>query len=263
MSTHVEYYPTSLPKKAVTMVVHGLNVRPTAMLSLIGWLNKIGSDAFLVKLSGHFEKSINITGVSSVMWEEEFIEAYARAKEASVKISVPLYFMAYSFGALLGEVMITFSKGSISFDKQILIAPATAIRLRSHLLKVLFFFNKNKNLPSYTPKEYRANNSLPLKVHKILFEQEKKLLKSHFRNLNIPTIIFIDPLDELISYKRLIKMTLQFQLTNYEVIRLNDDLSGRREKYHHLILDECTMGKKNWEMVTNKIRNFLHDENKL
>jgi esterase/lipase len=258
LEDHLQYYPSSLTKKAaITLVVHGLNVKPAAMLPLIKWLNGHGSDVYLIKLSGHREDAADTKNITSSIWEKEMLSGYVMAKEASIKNSVPLFFLGYSLGALLGQSMIKFSDKEVSFDKQILIAPATAIRCRSHFIKVFFIFDKQTNLPSYAPKEYRVNDSLPLSMYKILFTEEKKILKAKFHKLNIPTIIFIDPKDELISYKKLKRYLRRFSLSNYQIVVLDGDLKSRNGKYHHLIISPETMGKKNWELVTEKMKEFF------
>ena len=242
------------------MVVHGLNVKPSAMLAFIEWLNLQGSDAYLVKLSGHYEDSININAVTSSMWETDMLKGYTIAQKASIERSVPLFFLGYSLGALLGQAMISFSQGEVHFDKQVLFAPATAIRRRAYFIKLLFVLNGKVMLPSYTPIEYRANSRIPINVYKILFKNKRNILKTNFNKLNIPTIIFIDPKDELVSYKKLAKFSGRFALTDYQVVKLDSDLKARGGKYHHLIINKLTMGENNWEMVTRQMAKFLFNE---
>ncbi len=103
LHANLEYHPTSLPPKAVTLVAHGLNMKPAGMLAITQWFNEQGSDVYLVKLSGHHEDSIHIKDITSTLWEEEMLHAYTIAKEASIKSGVPLFFVGYSLGALLGQ----------------------------------------------------------------------------------------------------------------------------------------------------------------
>jgi esterase/lipase len=82
-SQHPEYFPTTLEKKAVSLVVHGLNVKPAAMLGLIAWLNAQGSDAYLINLMGHNEKSGQIADVTAELWEKNMQGGYEVANRAS------------------------------------------------------------------------------------------------------------------------------------------------------------------------------------
>ncbi len=143
------------------------------------------------------------------------------------------------------------------FDKQILIAPATAVRNRSYALKLFSFIHKRIMLPSFTPSPYRANNLLPFTAFEVLFRNERKLIEAQYQTLNIPTLIFIDPKDELISYRKLVEYLRRFELTNHEIVVLDSNLRVRQSRYHHLIVSEETMGKENWEMVTGRMAGFL------
>lgn len=259
MQQHIAYYPTTLTKKAVTLVAHGLNMKPVGMLAITQWLNEQGSDVYLVQLSGHHTASIHIKNITSSLWEEEMQDAYTIAKAASTTYKIPFFFVGYSLGALLGQALILFFKDAKTFDKQILIAPATAVRSRSYALKLFGFIHKKIMLPSFTPSPYRANNFLPFTAFEVLFKNEKRLTEAHYHPLNIPTLIFIDPKDELISYKKLVKIKQLFNLSNYEIIALDSKPGNRKTVYHHLIVSEQTMGKQNWEKTIKRMAAFLFD----
>lgn len=258
MSDTLLYYPAALPATlAVTLVVHGLNVKPAAMEPLITWLTHQGSAVYLVQLSGHYESGTPIKEVTPALWQEEMSAGYHKAKQATADNGVPLYFLGYSLGALLGQTMIILQQESACFDRQVLLAPATAIRTRSYLLRLLFFLGKQWMLPSFTPEAYRANKALPLHIYQCLFAEEKKLLKGMCSQLDIPTLIILDPKDELISYQKLQRLIKQYKLTQSKVLALHHHLEGRAGRYHHLILNEETMGATNWQLATNAMQQFL------
>ena len=165
--------------------------------------------------------------------------------------------MGYSLGALLGQYVMILRPANIHFKKQILIAPAIAIRLPKIIKSSVFLLNENLKIPSYTPKKYRLNNSIPTKVYKQMFEWERSISKAGFRYSNTPTLIIIDPKDELVSYSEIGKKIERYNLANYQLIVLDTDLKGRSTKYHHLIVDEATMGKRNWVEVRKRIAEFF------
>lgn len=250
LENSLAYYPTDRPqKRAVTLVAHGLNVRPAAMLPLVQWLTGHGSDACLVRLSGHHEASVPIREVSGALWKKEMQAGYQRAGSAARRHSVPLYFLGYSLGALLGQSLV--ADAGAAFDRQILLAPATAIRRRSHLLRLLFFLGKGMKLPSYTPEAYRANEALPLPVYRALFAEERKVAAAAPHLFNLPTLLLVDPKDELISYPKLVRQAKRFP--HYRLLVLDATLKGRNSAYHHLILDEPSMGAKNWQRATGEM----------
>lgn len=227
------------------------------MLPLVNWLTNHGSDVYLVTLSGHHPNGIDLKEITASTWQEEMLRSYKAAREASLNNSVPLYFLGYSLGALLGQTMIQLPGQNVPFHKQILMAPAVAIRPRAYLLKCLFFFGKGIMIPSYTLEGHGVNKSLPLRIYQIIFEEERKFLQTGFNGSTIPTLIFIDPKDELISYRKLVQCTNKLQFSNYQLVALDDDLTHRNTRYHHLIIDEETMGRKNWDMATKKMEEFF------
>lgn len=258
MEKYLLFYPSALAKKtAITLVAHGLNQKPEAMLPLIGCLTSAGSDVYLVRLSGHFIESIVIEQVTASTWRTEMQRGYDKAKKEAMAAFLPLFFVGYSLGALLGQSMIIQNRNKIVFDRQVLLAPATAIRRRSYLLKFFFIFGLGRRVPSFAPKQYRANNSLPLFFYNILFKEERKVLDAGFDGLNIPTLIIIDPKDELISYKKLRSQLIWFNLTNYRILTIGKRENERKHRYRHLVIDEQTLGKKHWQLVTSEIVTFL------
>lgn len=257
MEHSVSYHPASTKlKKAVTLVVHGLNLKPEAMLSLVGWLSSKGSDVYMVRLSGHRQEAENLLDVSSSRWHAEMLQGYERAKQTSVSEKLPLYFLGYSLGALLAQTMMS-AAGKTLFDRQVLIAPAVALRRRVYLLRMLFFAGKKRRLPSFAPPSYRVNKSLPLWIYQVLFFEVKKVAATSFIRHGLPTLILIDPKDELISFAQLVRHTAVKGMHDIRLVALNTTLAGRSSPYHHLVVDEATMGAENWEKATGEIHNFL------
>jgi len=261
MQDCIKHYPSLLVQKtAVALVAHGLNLKPSAMLPLINWLVSRGADVYLVHLSGHDAGGTAMQDVKTSTWQQEMLTGYQLAKKASINLSLPLYFLGYSLGALLGQSIMALPATSASFDRQVLFAPATALRKRAYLLKVLFLFGKRLKLPSYAPGNYRVHHSLPLHVYRILFSEQKQVAASGFRNLDIPTLIFLDTRDELISYKRLFRQIKRFALRHYRVVLLTGKLKDRKSQYHHLIIDEQSLGEENWGLVSKEMEAFLFEK---
>jgi esterase/lipase len=242
---------------AIALVVHGLNTAPAAMLPLVQWLNQQSAEVYQVQLSGHHPGGTELKQVTADIWQQEMLTAYLQAKKAADEKTVPLFFIGYSLGALLGQSMVLLPSEEPTFHKQVLISPAFTLRRRAYLLRALFFLPSQFLLPGFTPKAYRVNNALPLRLYRILFQEAGKVLRAKGSQLNIPTLVLMDPRDELISHKALQHWIWRRHLTNYKLITLNPSLAGRRHRYHHLILDEATMGKENWQTATIELKGFL------
>lgn len=230
------------------------------MLPLIELVTGQGSDVYLVCLRGHGLNDGDGNKITAPVWQNQVVAAYQIAREAANRLFVPLYLMGYSLGALLGQSALLPAGGATHFDKQVLLAPATAIRRRCYLLKVFIFMGFPSRVPSFSPRAYRVHPFLPLNFYRILFAEEQKLLRAG--PLNQPTLVLIDPADELISLRKLKKQIQRFGLSRYKVVVLNKSRKGRTGTYHHLILDEATMGKENWEKAKKEIITFLFEQGK-
>ncbi len=248
------FFFTGKAPRAVVLTAHGLNTRPGIMLPLITWLQEKGCDAFLLKLYGHHEGSGPFAELQEGRWQQEFEAGYRQARERARALRVPLYFIGYSLGALVGQYAMFSEPGRVSFDKQVLLAPAIALRSRTYLLKGLFFLPGSWAIPSKAPDGYRANRRTPLQAYKILFAQQRRIRNGCFQHLNIPSLIIVDPQDELISLRKLRKYKAEFGLDNYHILELDPEEGA---SYHHLIVDEWSMGRGNWKVARAAMGRFF------
>ena len=113
----VERIPSIYPEnsKGVALVIHGLNLKPDKMDSIITLLTQFDIDVLKMSLSGHgknYTPKIHTgTGrarmetfkrVSFRLWREETYKAYDIAEKMSREKSVPLFLVGYSLGGLMG-----------------------------------------------------------------------------------------------------------------------------------------------------------------
>ena len=137
------------------------------------------------------------------------------------------------------------------------IGAACSTRRITNLIKLLFLLNDNYRIPSFTPKEYKFQESLPLVTYKILFQLSKELNYNKFQNLNIPTKVMVDKKDELVSSRILKKQIKRYDLDEWDLITLTRKKSTLKYKYHHLIVDRVTFGPKLWDNTIKDIIAFL------
>lgn len=246
-----DFFPASGDAKAVVVVAHGLNLNPGAMMSMAKLFNELSMDVYLLRLYGHREDT-HMGEATYGIWMAEAEYVYLKARNTAVLKQVPLYFSGYSLGALVFNNLALQSGGRLQFDKQILLAPATALRDRSCMIKAFFLFGDRFMIPSMAPEEYRANKSTSVAAYKILFHLERQLRLNKFTDLNFPTIIFVDTGDELVSAKKLLKQKEKFQLDQYGIYLLNG-----KGKFRHLIIDKHSAGSENWHFMKQKITQFL------
>ncbi|MGD9203915.1 MAG: alpha/beta hydrolase, partial [Desulfobacterales bacterium] len=257
--------------EGVALVIHGLNCRPDKMEAIIGKLNANGIDCLNLSLRGHganFSPIHNTSNekarmtalklVSYPLWKTEAYAAYQFAKKRSYLYEKPLFLIGFSMGGLLGIDLIA-SNPNVNFEKMVLFAPAIAMHPRNYLIKILSPF-PGLVIPSAGHASYLANEGTPMAAYNAFFE-----MHAHFENhldpkkINIPTVIFIDEDDELVSYTSLQKMVRLQYLDQWKIHPVKKDNAATEVKMHHLIIDAASVGKVMWqEMVDVTITHLLN-----
>jgi esterase/lipase len=246
------------PVKAVTIAVPGLNMKPTAFLEIVNFLTQKGSDVILVHLTGHRNDSQNLSEITRHAWLTDLLEAHHHAGTLVKNNPKPLYLIGFSLGALVNLDVMSHYPGIVHYDKMVLLAPAIALRRRSHLIKFFFPLGRKFGIPSRQPKEYRFRDKTPVQAYKVLLQMKKSIENQNYLNLNIPTMVVIDENDELISLENLKKIINKDQLTHWHVYTLDCQYVGKDTGYHHLIIDENTMGTDNWYRFQSRIEVFFN-----
>ncbi len=253
----------------VALVIHGLNCRPDKMTAIIAKLNARGIDCLNLSLRGHGENYTPITNTTSAdarmqafksvtypLWKNEAYQAYRLVERKSHLHGAPLFFVGFSMGGLLGVDLFA-SNPNVKFDSMVLLAPALKMRARNSLLKILSPF-PGIVVPSIAIRSYLANDGTPVAAYNALFE-----MNAHFENnpdpkINIPTIVFIDKQDELISFSGLQEMVRNQNLDQWKIHAVKKDKTATEVKMYHLIIDEASAGSKMWqEIVDATITHFL------
>ncbi|MDA8126177.1 MAG: alpha/beta fold hydrolase [Deltaproteobacteria bacterium] len=241
--------------RGVAVVVHGLNLKPERMTSLIRLLNRAGIEAVNVSLYGHGDNYLpggnpeearleSFRSVTYALWSSEVYEAYRKAHLLAKRKKVPVFFIGYSLGGLLGCELIV-SRTDVRFDRMVLLAPALKIQLQPYLLKVLLPF-PDYVLDSLSPIAYRANKGTPMSGYKALFAALERFEKNLNARLNLPTVVFLDPEDEFISYEDTQALIEEKQLDRWTLRAVQKTLPVAVSHAHHLLIDEAVLGKAAW-----------------
>jgi len=244
----------------VALVIHGLNLRPSKMESIIKLLTNSGIDVLNLSLRGHGQNYFHEKGVdtredrmeafktvSYKLWMDETHRAYDHARKRSDEKKVPLFFVGFSMGGVMGADLFA-SHPDVRFDRMILLAPALDIHGIHYVAKLLSPF-PGLVLPSFTSKSYLANNGTPMAAYNALFETIQHFNQHVGAKLNVPTIIFIDPEDELVSYRKLKQRVEKESLDRWQFRLLEKGKTGVQEKMHHLIIDEPSVGMDTWNQI--------------
>lgn len=267
----IQWFHTQRPEKmaGVAVVIHGLNFRPDKMGPIIRTLNASGIAVLNLSLRGHgdnFTREPHLglpearldafKTASSSVWTEEGRRAYGYARKKCNEEKIPLFFVGFSLGALLGSDLLA-SEPDVHFDRMVLFAPAFNCAICNGL-KILTPFPRLV-IPSFSTKTYRANQrGTPMAAYIALFDTIDHLRQNITPKLNVPTIIFIDKQDEFVSVRGLKQVIDAGALDKWQFHFLQKAKSGAPEKLHHLIIDERCLGKNMWDDVQKQmIRHLL------
>jgi esterase/lipase len=251
--------------KGVALVVHGLNLKPERMQSIITELNDTGIDVLNLSLRGHgnnYLKNMNASSdearlesfrtVTYNLWLDEIYNAYLKVRERASKKNVPVFFIGYSLGGLMGCDLVLLHP-DVFYDRMVLFAPALNITVESYLLKALMPF-PSIVIDSLSPAYYRTNKGTPMAAYKALFEAGALFEKNVNDKLNKPTLIFIDEKDEFVSCAKLNEMIARWNFDQWQIRIVKKDDDVGKNISHHLIIDRDSVGRKMWKQMRNSIK---------
>jgi len=248
---------------AVALVVHGLNVRPEMMEPLIAILNNAGIEALNVSLCGHGgnfmrcgsspaddkqDRLASFKHVSHFLWLTEIHQAYLQVMLRARKLGVPVFFVGYSLGGLLGCDLLA-AKPGVHFDRMVLFAPALklhpSIGYRLSPLKPFPEFV----IDSEAPEDQRANDGTPVAAYAALLDAIGDVEAHLGPKLNVPTLVFMDKEDEFVSFEQMQEFIRSNGFDRWEIAAVAKDNATDAAVSHHMILNEHSLGADMWNEV--------------
>lgn len=250
--------------KAVALVVHGLNLRPTAMNDIAQLLQEAGTDVLTISLSGHAveldedSRLVQFREADFSAWQADVLHGVAMAGERARELQRPLYLVGFSLGGLLSADYVSLQSqlDAVQVDRMVLFAPAIVLRWSSYALMPFQVF-PDIFLPSVSPELYRANDYAPASAYLSLYDGVRLMRDSVTDGLNIPTLLFMNPRDELVSDNGLRDFIEEFELSRWQYIEVEKS-DGAAATLDHLIIGPHALGDETWQEVSNQMLEFLH-----
>lgn len=257
-------HPAGDSARGIALVIHGLNLLPDRMENIIRELNRRSITAVLVHLKGHARLESEDDGasrmtafknVSAGEWLYQSRAGYAHAAELATRLNVPLYFVGFSMGGVIGPLLLQ-SNSSTEFNKMVLLSPALSIRAHAHLLKALSLF-PGIVIPSSSPEYYRANRGTPIAGYNAFYNIYAEFRKSvRPERLNVPSLLFIHPKDEFVSASGLRRFQDHHRLSNWK-IELMVGSNSPEDSLFHLIIDKQSAGAAKWHEAWEAVDSLL------
>jgi len=256
------------PLYGVALVIHGLNVKPECMQPLADALRCQGIAVVRCALRGHGENYTPLAGcsdesarliafhqVSYQGWRAEVAAAYQQAVTYAGSTGAPIFLVAFSLGALLGCDLLA-TAADVRFARMILLAPALALHAYCHLPALLAHWPQ-LSIRSRAPSFYRANRVTPIDAYHALYTALRHLHHQPGAALNIPTLVLIDPADELVSAQGIERFVLNKRLTQWQLHPIHKAPAQTGHTVRHLILDPASVGAAVWQHMLEQITMHL------
>jgi alpha-beta hydrolase superfamily lysophospholipase len=255
-----------VPVNGVVIAAHGLNVKPSKMGgpedagTIVKALLDGGYHVVRAVFTGHSGEADAMAAVTEQAWLDDARACVSAARaeagrvEALTRSRCRLYLAGFSLGALVFEVLMN---ECAVFDKAVLFSPAVAIKRLTRGILLLDTAEDGKIIASRSPAEYRAGAGASIAAYKALFALEARLESLSFAKNNIPTLVFIDPLDELVSFGKLKRLVTKYGLTGWRLRKVSNKDGRIRPAYHHLIIDAVCLGEESWAAVRRDMLDFL------
>ena len=261
--------PTPESLQGVALVIHGLNLRPKKMSTIIDNLTRAGIDVLSLSLRGHGENYAPRKGldadaarmetfknVSYPLWSNEAYLAYKQAQKRAQQRQVPVFLAAFSIGGLIGLDLFA-SHSEVQFDRIVLFAPAISLRATIYLERILSPF-PGLVIPSLADDAYLSNKQgTPVAAYNALFDALYHFEENAGPKLDVPTLIFIDEQDEFIPLGGLKKLVEKHKLDRWKLYIVQKEEALGIGTFHHHIFDASATGEGVWQdMMSASIKHL-------
>lgn len=231
------------------IILHGLNNNLESFYPLKERFESYGFDAHLVALPGHAEDRHEI---------KTFQEAFNSFDQNMKKlVQDPYVILAFSTGAMYFQLWLE-KNLSPKPKAQVLLAPALFLRRLPLFEKIARTLPASLFILSQTPKSLRRYKLFYIWEYRILFEGIKKYLGLKTK-LKIPTLLIMDPKDELIDPTASKKEFEARDPGGFFEMKLieRDYLKKKRPGKYHIIFHPDYLSPDHWAQINHDIHEFF------
>jgi alpha-beta hydrolase superfamily lysophospholipase len=249
--------------KNLALIAHGINLKPEKMTEIGEFWKLNGYEVSYLELSGH-------KASEGKLFEIATSEKWLQETENWLKFNLPsdsnphskIVFVGFSLGALVYlNSLLQFEFFAKRVKAAVLFAPAIKTHWYASLPKYLW---NDLKIPSASVPSYRAHNFTPVAAYKALFKLQENILVEGGNNpvnarklWNVPTLVFLEPRDELVSQRGTQEWVSQLGLNNWQLIPVSAKNSSHDRKFAHLIIDSLSVGIQEWNRILNTMQNWI------
>lgn len=256
-SSSLSYPQNGTKPQFVAIVVHGLNLRPSKMKAFENLLHGHNAITLRVALEGHRGSLEEQKHVTWQKWQQQYHDHFCLAQSLAKKHSVPLINLSFSLGALvsLGHVG---NQENWPYLKTIFIAPAAWIHWYGNIPSWFNFLGGGIGIPSKNLKEYRSQATTSLAAYEAMANGRNEIEEMPSQLLKNETLIIMDPNDELVSLKKIKQFLNEKNIQDFwDILEVSNKETTLKKSYHHLIVDEKSLGANQWKALQERLSAFL------
>lgn len=244
------------PPKGVFLVVHGLNLRPSAMDPLAETLASSGYHVHRITLHGHNGRTAQL--FDEKVWLSEVAQSYQEIRTRFP--SLPTYVMGYSLGGLTLVRMLESVPPTEYPRAMVLVAPAISLRGALDVLTALHLPPPiSWAFPNLAPQEYRRYDFTPLFWYSntLALYRGMEGHDSLNRLSAIPTLVILNEADEIVSPEGMSRWIERHKLSPSWRTEMVHPESSKFPLKEHLIIDESSLGQAEWSRLRFVMSDFL------
>ncbi|MGE3610204.1 MAG: hypothetical protein AB7I27_11495 [Bacteriovoracaceae bacterium] len=235
----------SFQKHPKILIIHGMNNNLSCFIPLQEEFLRLGFECELIPLPGHDEKHRPVKNLQIAL--EIF------GQEIKNKIDGPYFIISFSQGSLYTQVWLErnlFPKPKA----QVLLAPALSLKYPNLAKNLVRILPNDFKIKGQTPVELRLKSKLSILDYQILLDGifEFKNNKSPFP---IPSLLMIDPKDELLNAKEM----LEFKYSHLKTISIKRPKLNKWFGSHHVLFHPDYFEADEWIRFISEINNFFQE----
>jgi Serine aminopeptidase, S33 len=245
------WFPADGSPQGVLVLTHGLNLLPARMDQMAAAFANAGMEVYRPAFCGHSGDNEKFLNVSAKDWEDDARRIHALAYQRAQEMGLPLCLGAYSFSALVFQVL----SAELPFARRLYFAPALAVHPWYPIALMMAKLHPRLTYSSRIFPDYRANSESGARPLLALNDFLGRWWQGEGLQDNAPTQIWLDPRDELVSGKRLRR--LASTKPEWKIHEISNQGSRLPVKYHHLVINEDSLGLEEWRRMLAEARDFL------
>lgn len=245
-----KWFPAKGTAKGVVVVTHGMNMQPSCMDALAAEMASQGFEVYRPAFSGHCAGHGDYLHVTAADWEADARRVHKAAVLKAEALKKPLYLLAYSFTSLVFQTMAK----ELPFAKRAYLAPPFATKFWYPAVRWIAGAFPDYSYGTFNP-HCGANPRSSGRSLLALDEFMKKWHGGEGKSDPTPLLAFAEPDDELVNFEGV--RAVAAANGHWRVEAISNKEHTLPKTYHHLIVDEASLGAGEWNRLRIELGKFF------